>query len=64
MLTIKVTPTAIYFKDLSNEIFSSLTEDLMLDLQKSPKGYCIVDEPKNLYKILVKISYTYDIELT
>ena len=62
MLDITITPAALYFNDLSNDLWYELHHKYKLEECK--KGHIIKGEPAELYKILVKLSYTYDIELS
>ena len=64
MLSITITKTAIYFNDLNDEIFASIKKHYP-DLEFTPKGkYAIFEKPDKLYKILLDLSYTYDIEIS
>ena len=63
MLTIVITPTALTFENLSKELFEVLTHREGLSLEASKKGYKLEGRPEELYKVLLKLSYTYDIEL-
>lgn len=62
MLHITITPTALWFTDLDGEMLDKITP--YVDLEISHKGgYCVKGTPADLYKILVKLSYEFDIEL-
>lgn len=62
MLSIKITPTALYFKDLQPDLILKFNQ--LYNMTESKKGYCIEGTEKQLFKILLKLSYDYDIELT
>lgn len=61
MLTITITPTALYFRELSDELFLKFNK--LYNLEESRKGWCIKGTEAQLFKILLKLSYDYDIEL-
>ena len=62
MLTITLTPTMLVFENLTDEIADSLKIDV--ELKVNEKGYFIKGKPQELYKVLLQLTYTYDIELT
>lgn len=63
MLTITMTPTMLTFKDLPEEQANTFYDEF--ELKWSEKGYYYVKgTPEQLYKLLLKLSYDYDIELT
>lgn len=63
MLTITITPTMLTFADLTEEQANALHDKL--GLKWSRKGYYYKQgTPEELYKTLLDLSYTYDIELT
>lgn len=64
MLNITISPTALFFNGLSDELYATLKRDYDLTEPITRKGYCIIGAPHELYKILLKLSYTYDIELS
>lgn len=61
MLTIILTPTALRFKGLSDELHAELSKDYLIE--ETRKGHAIKGEPTELFKTLLKLSYTYDIEI-
>lgn len=61
MLTIVITPSRLYFRDLTDELQQAII--MRYDLKSSDKGFYIQAEPGTLYKILLKLAYDYDIEL-
>ena len=62
MLTITLTPTMITFKDLDDETANTLYDTL--EIKWSDKEYYYMKgTPEQLYKALLKLSYTYDIEM-
>ena len=63
MLTIILTPTSLYFKELSDELYEKLKESLEFEWSDKRKMFYIQDKPEKLYKILLKLAYDYDIEL-
>ena len=62
MLYITITPSALYFNHLSDDLHTAISQ--LYKLEECKKGHCIKGEPAELYKVLVKLSYTYDIELS
>lgn len=63
MLTITLTPTTVSFTNLTDEQAATLTGNY--ELKWSDKGYYYVKgKPEQLYKLLLDLTYTYDIELT
>ena len=64
MLNITISPTALFFNGLSDELYTTLKKDYDLTEPITRRGHCINGTPQELYKILLKLSYTYDIELS
>lgn len=65
MITINLTPTMLTIKDLTDEMFTKLMFVEKLKLKYDDKGYYYIKGTgEELYKILLKLTYTYDIELT
>ena len=62
MLEITITPTALHFPSLSDEVYNKLRAEYVL--VESKKGYAITGSPHELFKVLLALSYTYDIELS
>lgn len=61
-LTINLTPTMITFKNLPDEVHLKLFD--VYDIEAHPKGYHFIKgKPAELYKILLELSYTYDLEV-
>lgn len=61
-ITITLTPTMITFKELTDEMHLKLFDGY--GLEHSPKGYYFIKgKPAELYKILLELSYTYDLEV-
>lgn len=61
-LTITLTPTMITFKHLPDELANKFYDDF--EIQWNVKnGYYFKGSEKELYKVLLKLSYTYDIEI-
>ena len=64
MLVINLTPTMLTFKDLSDEMFSTMMFIEKLELKYNDRGYYYIEGTgEELYKILLKLTYNYDIEL-
>ena len=62
-LKINITPTALCFRDLTESGHIHLVKEL--NLTYSDKGYYFLRDIKaNLFDTLLKLSYTYDIELS
>lgn len=63
-MKITITPTSLYFEELSDKNFEILKNAYHLDIKIDTKGrYVVVDVPEKLFNILLKLSYDYDIEL-
>lgn len=61
MLSITITPTMLTFKELTEEQRKQMKE---YELQYNEKGYYYIKgKPNELYKALLKLSYTFDIEI-
>lgn len=67
MLTIVLTPTMITFKEeLSDELANNICDAIPADAEmkwNEQNGYFVKGNEKVLYKTLLKLSYTYDIEI-
>lgn len=61
-LKITITPSMLVFNELTETGHLHLIDDLNL-LYNDKDHYFLKGEQKELYKILLKLSYTYDIEL-
>ena len=62
MLTITITPTMLTFKDLTDGLANRLHSEI--GLKWHYKGYYYIEgDEKLLYKTLLQLSYTYDIEI-
>ena len=62
MLTITITPTMLTFKNLDEETANKLHDEV--GLKWNEKGYYFVKgDGFHLYKMLLQLSYTYDIEI-
>lgn len=63
-LSITIGKTAIYFNNLPQEVYTAIKKHYP-DLELTLKGnHVIYDKPDKLYKILLDLSYTYDIEIS
>lgn len=63
MLNITLTPTMLVFENLDDETAEKL--DVAVDVKINDKGqYYAKGNPMELYKVLLHLTYTYDIELT
>lgn len=63
MLKLFITPTAIVFEDLTDELYQTLTENYGIDFTIEDGECKVEEEPKHLYKLLYRLSCDYDIEL-
>lgn len=61
MLKITLTPTRLYFKELSDEMQINL--QFAVDLHHDKQGFYAEGDAQHLYKILLNLSYVYDIEI-
>lgn len=64
MLQITMSANAIYFNELSDEMYIKLKKEYDLEENITRKGHHIKGTPHELYKTLLKLSYVYDIELS
>lgn len=64
MLTVNLTPTMVTFKSLSTEQVESFSKDYELKYDSQGRYYYVRDTPQKLYKLLLDLTYDYDIELT
>lgn len=61
-IQITITPTMLAFKCLPDEIHQELSK--VYNIEAHSKGYHFIKgSPQELYKVLLKLSYTYDIEI-
>ena len=64
MLNITITPTALYFENLSDKLYEVLKSNYHLNIIVDEKGrYLVKGTPEQLFKVMIKLSYDYDIEL-
>ena len=65
MLEITITPTMLHFNNLSDEMQIKLTETYNdYNFIINEKGVHVKEKPQKLYKLLLELCYTYDIELS
>ena len=62
MLSITLTPSMLVFGDVPDELVEGLKGDF--EIKVNEKGYYIKGKPQELYKVLLQLTYTYDIELS
>lgn len=62
MVKISIRPSSLVFREIPVDLLLQLQEDYQLDIVKG--GYQITGKPTELYNLLFKIAYTYDIELS
>ena len=62
MLKITVTPTTIFFEDMSDEVLSVI-DGLRLEVYNAPKGYRVSSTPQKLYSLIVALAQDFDIEI-
>lgn len=63
-LQITITKSSIFFKDLPDEVYTAIKKHHP-ELELTLKGnHAIYDKPEKLYKILIDLSYTYDLEIS
>lgn len=61
MLTVVLTPTMLTFKNLDEEMANKLYD--LIGIKWGDKGYYLQGNPETLFKALLTLSYTYDIEI-
>ncbi len=61
MLTIVLTPTMITFKNLDEETANKVYD--LIGIKWGDKGYYLKGNEQELFKALLTLSYTYDIEI-
>ena len=63
MLKILLTPTSLVFKDLTDELHYILVYDYDLELVAYDEDHKLEGPKDYLFKVLVDLSYNYDIEI-
>lgn len=61
MLTVVLTPTMITFKNLDEETVNKVYD--LIGIKWGDDGYYLKGSPDELFKALLTLSYTYDIEI-
>lgn len=61
MLTIVLTPTMLTFKNLDEETANKVYD--LIGIKWGDKGYYLKGNEHELFKALLTLSYTYDIEI-
>ena len=61
MLTIVLTPTMLTFKNLDEETANKVHD--LIGIKWGDKGYYLQGNEQQLFKALLVLSYTYDIEI-
>lgn len=62
MVKITITPTTLFFDDISDEILMKIDER-DLELRTAPKGYRVSGTKEKLFLLLVDIAQDFDIEI-
>ena len=63
-LDITLTPTAVWFNNLSDdELFNLCKEYDSYEFKVNEKGVYVPGYPQKLYKLLLDLTYKYDVEL-
>lgn len=62
MLKISITPTTIFFDDVSDEVLSVI-DGLRLEVYNAPKGYRVSATKEKLFLLLVELSRDFDVEI-
>lgn len=62
-LQITITPTMICFKELPDYMANKFHDEYGLLWNDKSREYYITSDPANLYKIILSLSYEYDIEV-
>ena len=63
-LQITATPTMLSFKELPEELANKFHDEYKLKWNAKQHEYYVSGTPEELYKIILKLSYTYDIEIS
>ena len=63
-LQITATPTMLSFKELPEELANKFHEEIELKWNTKRREYYVSGTPEKLYKTILKLSYTYDIEIS
>lgn len=61
MLTVVITPTMLTFKNLDEETANKVFD--LIGIKWGDMGYYLKGEPQELFKALLLLSYTYDLEI-
>ena len=62
MLKITITPTTLFFDDMSDEVLSVI-EGQRLEVHNAPKGYRVSSTKEKLYLLLVELAKDFEIEI-
>lgn len=63
-LDITLTPTAVWFNNLSDdELFNLCKEYDSFEFRSNERGVYVPANPQKLYKLLLDLTYKYDVEL-
>lgn len=62
MLKITITPSTLFFDDLSDEVLSVI-DGQGLEVYNAPKGYRVSSTKEKLFLLLVELSRDFDIEI-
>lgn len=66
MLNITLSKSALYFRELDEKLYTEIKEvypEIIATQRNSKPAYIIEGKPEELYNILFKLSYKYDIEI-
>ena len=65
MLSITITPSMLTFKEINNEMYEVIKKKYHKGIFYNGNNEAVVrDTPENLYKLLLALSYVYDIEIS
>lgn len=62
MLQITITPTTIFFDDMSDEVLRVI-DGQKLEVHNAPKGYRVSATKEKLFLLLVELSRDFDVEI-
>lgn len=63
MLTINITPSFIYIKNLSPDLLKDIQKNFSIEFEFKNGKHYVCGTPEKLYKTLYLLATTYDVEL-
>lgn len=61
MVKITITPTALFFADMSDEVLRAIGDKV--EVKNAPRGYVVTGTKENLFMVLVDLAQVFDLEI-